>query len=95
MVQLYMDPDREAVARMLRRVAEHGYTQVVMTIDFPVTGRRERELRHGHFPFPPGVELATHLGTFRDPQAPAPRIGGWIAPAWEDVAWVRETSGCP
>ena len=60
--QLYMHPDRDRVARMLRRAAEHGFDQVVMTIDLPVPGRRERELRHGLIPMPEGVAVATHLG---------------------------------
>ncbi|MCW3009655.1 MAG: (S)-2-hydroxy-acid oxidase, partial [Solirubrobacterales bacterium] len=60
--QLYMDRDRPRCAALLRRAAEHGYAQVVMTIDFPVAGRRERELRHAELPFPPGIALAVQLG---------------------------------
>jgi 4-hydroxymandelate oxidase len=90
--QLYMDPDRERVRRMLARVAEHGYAQVVMTIDLPVAGRRERELRHGPLAFGPGVVLVDQLGGAGGAGAKPP-TGGWHAPAWEDVAWVREHSG--
>lgn len=93
--QLYLDPDRSRVRRVLERAREHGYAQVVMTIDFPVTGRRERELRHGPLLLPPGVTLATHLGPGWAPEAARPPIGGWIAPTWEDVGWVREVSGLP
>jgi len=92
--QLYMDRDRSIARRILERAVEHGYEQVVMTIDFPVTGRRERELRHGPVAFGPGVALATHLGTWEDDDA-KPQIGGWMAPTWEDVGWVREVSGLP
>ncbi len=92
--QLYMDRDRPTVQRILARAAEHGYEQVVMTIDFPVTGRRERELRHGPLALGPGVALATHLGGWEDDDA-KPQIGGWTAPTWEDVGWVREASGLP
>ncbi|MEA2307317.1 MAG: (S)-2-hydroxy-acid oxidase, partial [Solirubrobacteraceae bacterium] len=109
--QLYMHPDRDRVARMLLRAAEHGYDQVVMTIDLPVAGRRERELRHGLIPMPEGVAVATHLGQDEPefeggpgspatgPAAPPPRekpaVGGWAALTWEDVGWVAEASGLP
>ena len=92
--QLYMDRDRATVWRVLARAAEHGYEQVVMTIDFPVTGRRERELRHGPIALPPGVGLADHLGGVAG-HGGRPLIGGWLAPTWEDVAWVSEAAGLP
>ncbi len=91
--QLYMDRDRERCAALLQRAAAAGFEQLVMTIDFPVAGRRERELRHAELPFPPGIALAVQLGD----EAPSekPSVGGWYAPTWEDVAWVAETSGLP
>lgn len=92
--QLYMDTDRDRVRRILERAAEHGYAQVVMTIDLGVSGRRERELRHGPVAFPPGVALATHLGN-RASVADKPQVGGWHAPTWADVGWVREVGGLP
>lgn len=91
--QLYMDRDRDHVRRLLERVAEHGYEQVVMTIDFPVAGRRERELRHAELPFPPGVALAIQLG--EEGPGAKPSVGGWHAPTWADVGWVHEVSGLP
>lgn len=91
--QLYMDRDRGRVRELLERVAAHGYEQLVMTVDFPVAGRREREARHPAIPFPPGVSLAIQLGD--EPEEAKPSVGGWHAPAWEDVAWVREASGLP
>jgi 4-hydroxymandelate oxidase len=92
--QLYMDLDRSRAGRILERVAEHGYRLIVMTIDLPVAGRRERELRHGPVAFPAGVALTTHLGLDAD-GAVKPHAGGWHAPTWEDVGWVREVSGLP
>ncbi|MBA2349384.1 MAG: alpha-hydroxy-acid oxidizing protein [Solirubrobacterales bacterium] len=92
--QLYMDIDRDRVRRILERVQAHGYGQIVMTIDLPVAGRRERERRHGPVPFPEGVALATHLGDQADGGV-KPVVGGWHAPTWEDVAWVAQASGVP
>ena len=60
--QLYVDRDRERTERVLARAAEHGFGAVLLTVDLPVGGRRERERRHLDVPFPDGVALASHLG---------------------------------
>jgi 4-hydroxymandelate oxidase len=65
-----------------------------MTIDLPVAGRRERELRHGLIPMPEGVAVTTHLGD-DEPETEKPAVGGWAALTWEDVGWVAQASGLP
>ena len=67
--QLYVDRDRDRTERVLARVAEHGFEAILLTVDLPVGGRREREQRHLDVPFPEGVALASHLGS--RPRAPA------------------------
>jgi len=92
--QLYVGGDREHCGRVLARVAEHGFRAVVLTIDLPVAGRRERELRHGDYPLPDGVALASHLG--HDLAGDTKPLGGWDTTlTWPDVAWVREACGLP
>ncbi len=92
--QLYVSGDRERSAQVIARAAEHGYRAVLLTIDMPVPGRRERELRHGDYPFPEGVALTSHLGyDLVDETKP---VGGWDASlTWADIAWVREAGGLP
>lgn len=92
--QLYVDRDRELAERQLRRAAEHGYEQVVLTIDVPITGRRDREDRHGPIALPDGVRMADHLGAARD-LAAKPVVGDWLAPTWDDIAWAAAVSGLP
>jgi 4-hydroxymandelate oxidase len=92
--QLYVERDRERSERVLARAAQHGFEAVLLTVDLPVAGRRERELRHGDFPFPDGVTLASHLGF--ELEGPRRPIGGWDAGlTWADVAWARAASGLP
>ena len=43
--QLYVFSDRALSAELVARVAEHGYEALVVTVDLPVVGVRERELR--------------------------------------------------
>lgn len=93
-LQLYVQRDRERSARVLARAAAHGFAAVVLTIDLPVAGRRERELHHGDLPLPGGVRLADHLGG-AGAGGDKP-LGGWDATmTWADVAWVREAAGLP
>ncbi len=90
--QLYVDVDRERTERVLARAAEHGYDAILLTVDLPVGGRRERERGHGAFPFPDGIALASHLGHELETHQTA--IGGWDASlTWPDVAWVRAACG--
>jgi 4-hydroxymandelate oxidase len=93
--QLYFDPDRDRVARILRRAVEHGYEQVVMTVDLPVAGRRERELRHGPIAMPPGIAVASHLGDGEAAAWTKPPPGGWATLTWDDVDWVAQVTGRP
>jgi L-lactate dehydrogenase (cytochrome) len=50
--------DNELIARLVRRAATAGYTALVVTVDVPVVGKRERDLRHG-FRVPPRPSLRT------------------------------------
>jgi 4-hydroxymandelate oxidase len=92
--QLYVDRDHDRTEQVLARVAEHGYEAVLLTVDLPVGGRREREQRHLDVPFPEGVALVSHLGSDLGRRHSA--VGGWDAGlTWADVAWIRDASGLP
>jgi 4-hydroxymandelate oxidase len=92
--QLYVAGDREHSARVLARAGERGFRAILLTVDLPVPGRRERELRHGDSQLPDGVALTSHLG--HDLPGETKPLGGWDATlTWADVAWVRACSGLP
>ncbi len=50
--QVYVWRDRGMVRDMLDRAEESGYEAIMLTVDTPVLGRRERDVRHG-FALPP------------------------------------------
>jgi len=52
--QLYVWKDRVLVKEMLARAKAAGFTGLVLTVDFPITGNRERDPRNG-FTIPPKV----------------------------------------
>ncbi|MFL5867970.1 MAG: alpha-hydroxy acid oxidase [Thermoleophilaceae bacterium] len=45
--QLYVFKDRGVTADLVAAAADHGYEALVLTVDLPVQGRRERDLRTG------------------------------------------------
>ncbi|MEU7616457.1 alpha-hydroxy acid oxidase [Micromonospora rifamycinica] len=53
--QLYPHTDLEFTATVVRRAVAAGCRALVVTVDSPVFGRRERDLRHGFVDLPPGL----------------------------------------
>jgi L-lactate dehydrogenase (cytochrome) len=54
--QLYVWKDRGLVREMMHRARDSGYEALILTVDFPTTGNRERDPRNG-FAIPPKVGL--------------------------------------
>jgi L-lactate dehydrogenase (cytochrome) len=59
--QLYVWKDRGLVKEMMDRAREAGYKALILTVDFPIAGNRERDSRNG-FSIPPkvGIKQAWH-----------------------------------
>ncbi len=64
--QVYVWRDRPLVKEMIARAASAGYEALVLTVDTPVAGRRERDVRRG-FTLPPAVGLGTLADGARHP----------------------------
>ena len=99
--QLYLQPDRGHTRELLRRAEAAGYEALVLTVDAPVHGARDRERRAG-FHLPTGVR-AVHLESWAQ-RAPARVASGpsrlfdallQHAPTWHDVAWLQEQTRLP
>lgn len=58
--QLYVWKDRGFVRDLLRRAADAGYRALVVTVDAPRSGARERDVRNG-FSLPPRITLRSLL----------------------------------
>lgn len=52
--QLYVWKDRGLVREMLDRAKAAGFSAMILTVDFPITGNRERDLANG-FTIPPKI----------------------------------------
>ncbi len=99
--QLYLQHDRGITRELVRRAEAAGFEALVLTVDAPTSGARDRERRAG-FRLPPGVS-AVHLDS-QTPQ-PAARLApgqsalfdGLLrsAPTWADVAWLQAETRLP
>jgi 4-hydroxymandelate oxidase len=64
--QLYWSPDRGAVQDLVARADAAGFAAIVVTVDLPLLGRRERDLRTG-FETPVQIDSVTDPSlTWRD-----------------------------
>ncbi|MFI6165424.1 alpha-hydroxy acid oxidase [Nocardia sp. NPDC051052] len=60
--QLYLQPDPEVTAELVRRAKRAGCTALVVTVDSPVHGRRAREDRHGFHDLPANMRAENMRG---------------------------------
>ena len=99
--QLYLQADRGATLELVRRAEAAGFEALVVTVDAPTHGARDRERRAG-FRLPPGVaavNLATRAGGPDSPLRPGQsalfdRLLA-TAPTWEDIAWLQAQTRLP
>jgi isopentenyl diphosphate isomerase/L-lactate dehydrogenase-like FMN-dependent dehydrogenase len=100
--QLYVDRDHALSESMVRRAEAAGYRAIVLTVDLPVLGRREADLRNGF-----GLPAHLRLANFPAPDEPAPATPGGAAltdlihsevdPSltWDTIAWLRSITSLP
>src|SRR5205823_8240130 len=71
--QLYVWKDRGVTQKLIERAAASGYRVLVVTLDVPVLGQRERDARSGAT-IPPRLTLRNAIDTLRRP--------GWLWTIW-------------
>ncbi len=100
--QLYIQPDRDFTRALVRRAEQARYSALVVTVDAPVSGMRDRERRAG-FVLPAGVEAINLRGMRSLPQQTL-HVGGKMllggplldaAPSWRDIAWLKSITSLP
>ena len=93
--QLYWSRDRGFTRDLVVSAAEAGFRGIVLTVDFPVAGRRERDLR-AEFTLPddlPAPNLPVTLAR-KDFHA---ALGDIVDTSltWRDLEWLRSASSLP
>ncbi len=100
--QLYVYKDREVTKQLVARAEAAGLRALVLTVDTPLLGRRERDVRN-HFALPEQLALAN----FSSIKTDATRWGDQssfsayvhnlfdASLTWEAVAWLRSLTTLP
>jgi 4-hydroxymandelate oxidase len=101
--QLYVYRDRAATEALVRRVEVAGFRALVLTVDAPLLGRRERDVRN-RFRLPPGLTIAS-LDFAGKEDLPHPTADSGLAAyfaslldpslTWRDVDWLRTITALP
>ena len=109
--QLYIYRDRGVTAELVQRAERAGCTALVLTVDAPLLGRRERDLLNG-FHLPPevdvpnlGVTLRRTLAGGHDNATPSDTTASALAEffarhwdasiSWRDLAWLQSITTLP
>ena len=95
--QLYWSSDRGVVRDLLDRAAANGFTALVLTVDLPELGRRERDLRTG-FEIPEQIPVPIFLALAESVGAISPTDINWAVDkslTWRDLEWLRSVSSLP
>jgi 4-hydroxymandelate oxidase len=84
--QLYAPADRGACQALVERAVAAGFDAVAVTVDLPIPGNRERDLRN---------QFVLHMGAHLPEDQPTNERGIIVLPTfgWDDLAWLR--SVCP
>jgi 4-hydroxymandelate oxidase len=102
--QLYCYSQRSVTESLVKRAEAAGYHALVLTVDVPRLGRRERDTRHG-VQVPPGIIPRNFIGELDMGSLPleaqgsalAAMAGALLDPSltWETVDWLRSVTSMP
>jgi isopentenyl diphosphate isomerase/L-lactate dehydrogenase-like FMN-dependent dehydrogenase len=90
--QLYVFRDEGVTRELIHAAIDAGFTALVLTVDTPILGRRERDFRTG-FTIPAGIEVAS-LG--QGGVTPLEAFS-WVSDtlSWRDVEQIASDAGLP
>jgi 4-hydroxymandelate oxidase len=99
--QLYVFRDREITEGIIRRAKDAGYRGIVFTVDVPVLGRRERDIRN-KFHLPKPFKMGNFdVGRLAAKMGNESSLAAFIATqfdaslTWDAIRWVKKVSGLP
>ena len=99
--QLYLQHDRGFTRELVQRAEAAGYEALVLTVDAPTHGARDRE-RRALFHLPAGISAVNLAGLALPPSAPLQPGESALfdrllhhTPTWDDVQWLQSTTRLP
>lgn len=100
--QLYVYKDREVTKELVRRAEVAGCRAIVLTVDAPFLGTRERDVRN-NFTLPDGLSVKNLLPVNKGdlPESNESNLSGYVQEhldpslSWKDIAWLRSITELP
>lgn len=100
--QLYVFRDREVTKELIRKAEAAGVKALVITVDAPMLGKRERDVRN-KFDLPPGLEISNLTFVSKEKLIVNNDSGlaGYVKenldPSlnWKDIDWLRSVTTLP
>ena len=99
--QLYLQAQRSASLDLVRRAEDCGCRVLVVTVDAPLAGIRNREQR-ANFRLPAGIEAVNVSVSPAAPPSPLPPGASVVfdgllahAPTWDDLGWLTAATSLP
>jgi 4-hydroxymandelate oxidase len=91
--QLYVHKERDVATDLVQRAVASGYSAIVVTVDLPVPGYREREYRQD-FTTPDDARPVNFDNTMTEEEFNHYLVGLQDqALTWDDLEWMREAAG--
>ena len=100
--QLYVYKDREVTKDLVKRAEKAGCKAIVLTVDAPFLGTRERDVRN-NFTLPDGLSVKNLLPVNKGdlPESNESNLSGYVQEhldpslSWKDVEWLRSITNLP
>lgn len=86
--QLYAYPSLKVAEMLVHRAEDAGYRAIMLTVDLPRLGNREKERRHNFIIPPPPYQEANFVGIEKEGQA-------WVPLTWKSIEWLRSITSLP
>jgi len=102
--QIYMYKKKKINEELIRRAQNAGCSALVVTVDVPVQGKREKNIRN-HFTLPKELSLGNFQGGDMKSSLPNDPSGSGLMQyvdslfmhdlSWEDIKWLRSVTDLP
>ncbi|KAI4295467.1 hypothetical protein L6164_035512 [Bauhinia variegata] len=100
--QLYVYKDRNVVAQLVRRAERAGFKAIALTVDAPILGRREADIKN-RFTLPPYLTLKNFedLDLGKVDKTDDSGLASYVASqtdrslSWKDVKWLQTITSLP
>ena len=86
--QLYVYPSLQFAGQLVHRAESAGYRAIVLTVDLPTLGNREKDRRNKVVIPPPPFFEANFVGVEKSGQE-------WVTLTWESLSWLRSITSLP